>query len=68
VQPDLSFYVDTKSIKNMLFLLSVYKPLNLLQVADVTSSRNSSTVCVGMEEHIRTLKSHDYTVTNMYTF
>jgi len=49
-------------INNVPFLLSVSKPLNLLQVADAATSRNSSTIRVGMENHIRTLESHGYKV------
>jgi len=62
VPSEQSLYVDMMFINNVPFLLSVSKPLNLLQVADVAASRNSSTIRVGMENHIRTLESHGYKV------
>jgi len=62
VPSEQSLHVDIMFINNVPFLLSVSKPLNLLQVADAATSRNSSTIRVGMENHIRTLESHGYKV------
>ena len=63
VPSEQSLYVDIMLINYVPFLLSVSKLLNLLQVADVTlTSRNSSTIRVGMENHIRTQESHGYKV------
>ena len=59
-------YVDVMYLHNILFMLSVSKPLNILLSSELNNERNGLMLANTLLTNINLLKSHGFTVEIIY--